>query len=110
MLQEERERTDQMNEENMALKEQIQRLELELSNLPVGDCGMMREASVQISQLLQTLNEDMAKAPELCSRLRMAAQQVSYAAARLPSACMFLMLPVQIPILNMYCNAFSRIR
>ena len=68
---------DQMEQENGELKETIQRLELDLSNLPVGDCGTMREASVQITQLLQTLNEDMVKAPELCTRLRMAAQQVS---------------------------------
>lgn len=76
MLEAERERTAQMEQDNMELKETIQRLEMELSNLPVGDCGSMREASVQITQLLQTLNEDMVKAPELCSRLRMAAQQI----------------------------------
>ncbi|XP_037080275.1 ankyrin repeat domain-containing protein 26-like isoform X2 [Pollicipes pollicipes] len=75
-LEEERDRTQQMEQDNMDLKEQIQRLEMDLSNLPVGDCGSMREASVQITQLLQTLNEDMVKAPELCTRLRMAAQQI----------------------------------
>ena len=77
MLEQERERMDQTEQENGDLKDTIQRLEMDLSNLPVGDCGMMREASVQITQLLQTLNEDMVKAPELCTRLRMAAQQVS---------------------------------
>ncbi|XP_043240456.1 uncharacterized protein LOC122391007 [Amphibalanus amphitrite] len=76
MLEQERERMEQMEQENGDLRETIQRLELDLSNLPVGDCGMMREASVQITQLLQTLNEDMVKAPELCTRLRMAAQQI----------------------------------
>ena len=75
-LDRERDQMERLDQENGELKETIQRLELDLSNLPVGDCGTMREASVQITQLLQTLSEDMVKAPELCTRLRMAAQQI----------------------------------
>ena len=76
-LESDRVRCRQMEEENDELKEEISRLELAMSNLPVGDGCNMRDTAAQITQLLQALNDDMVKAPELCNRLRMAAQQVS---------------------------------
>ncbi|XP_037088484.1 uncharacterized protein LOC119109050 [Pollicipes pollicipes] len=75
-LEADRVRCRQMEEENEELKEEIQRLETALNNLPVGDGGATRDTAAQITQLLQTLNDDMVKAPELCNRLRMAAQQI----------------------------------
>lgn len=82
-LEADRVRCRQMEEENEELKEEIRRLETALNNLPVGDSATTRDTAAQITQLLQTLNDDMVKAPELCNRLRIAAQQIMEGEKRL---------------------------
>ncbi|KAF0308754.1 hypothetical protein FJT64_020071 [Amphibalanus amphitrite] len=82
-LESDRVRCRQMEEENDELKEEISRLEIAMNNLPVGDGCNMRDTAAQIAQLLQSLNDDMVKAPELCNRLRMAAQQIMEGEKRL---------------------------